>query len=292
MYTNDITIQQLLYFFSIANTKNFSKAAEQLYIAQPALSKSIAKLENSLGVKLFERVYHGVELTDAGLYFYNNAQPLADELIKTFNNVQMNWGESDSRVTVCCFRKYQDLESLIDVITKFKKQNPGNIITLDTVFSDDVPPAISKDSYDAYISPYFYIKNNSTMNYKVIEETPAYINIASSHPLASKKNLQLSDLKNETFCLLSPEEKATSINTQVLARLSRYGISPKHIVYPKNIASRQVEVLSGYIEIGVPLVNPHIKNIPILPDDHEADVVVAWNKNKHSKLLQEFVELL
>lgn len=292
MYTNDITIQQLLYFFSIANTKNFSKAAEQLYIAQPALSKSIAKLENSMGVKLFERVYHGVELTDAGLYFYNNAQPIADELIKTFNNVQMNWGESDSRITVCCFRKYQDLETLIDVITQFKKQSPGNIISLDTVFSDDVPQAISKDSYDAYISPYFYIKNNSTMNCKVIERTPAYINIATSHPLASKEDLKPSDLKNETFCLLSPEEKATSLNNQILSRLSKYGVSPKHIVYPKNVASRQIEVLSGAIDVGIPLINAHIRNVPILPDDHEADVVISWNKNKHSKLLHQFVDML
>ena len=59
-------------FYTVANTKNISKAAKELYISQPAISKSIQKLEESLGTKLFERSSRGVALTDSGELLYTH----------------------------------------------------------------------------------------------------------------------------------------------------------------------------------------------------------------------------
>lgn len=57
-------------FYTVANTKNISHAAKELYISQPAISKSIQKLEESLGAQLFARSSRGVSLTDAGELLY------------------------------------------------------------------------------------------------------------------------------------------------------------------------------------------------------------------------------
>ena len=58
------------YFLQIADCKSISRAAESLYISQPALTKYLRKLEEELGVQLFERRQGTLKITDAGQYFY------------------------------------------------------------------------------------------------------------------------------------------------------------------------------------------------------------------------------
>ena len=67
-------------FYTVANTKNISKAAKELYISQPAISKSIQKLEESLGTKLFERSSRGVALTDSGELLYTHVKSAFETL--------------------------------------------------------------------------------------------------------------------------------------------------------------------------------------------------------------------
>ena len=64
-----MNFQQLYYFVILCESGNVTKAAEKLYITQQALSASIAKLENELSCKLFDRTPKGVALTEGGKYF-------------------------------------------------------------------------------------------------------------------------------------------------------------------------------------------------------------------------------
>ena len=64
-----MTLNQLRYFHAVATTENYRAAAEELFISQPSLSRSIDSLEQELGVVLFERVGRGVSLTRSGKYF-------------------------------------------------------------------------------------------------------------------------------------------------------------------------------------------------------------------------------
>ena len=61
-------------FYTVANAGNISKAAKELYISQPAISKSIQKLEDNLGCKLFSRSSRGVILTDEGQLLYGHVK--------------------------------------------------------------------------------------------------------------------------------------------------------------------------------------------------------------------------
>lgn len=67
-------------FYVVANTGNISKAARELYISQPAVSKSIQKLEESLGCTLFARSSRGVSLTEEGALFYEHVRSAFDTL--------------------------------------------------------------------------------------------------------------------------------------------------------------------------------------------------------------------
>lgn len=78
----DINLNMELYrvFYAVATCKNISKAAEILYISQPAISKSIKKLEDTLEVSLFVRNSRGVRLTREGSAFFNHVQNAMTEL--------------------------------------------------------------------------------------------------------------------------------------------------------------------------------------------------------------------
>ena len=72
-------IRVLKYFVQVAKDRNFTRASEHLYISQPALSKTIKKLEHELGINLFDIRTTGVQLTDYGQMLYQRAVPLIAE---------------------------------------------------------------------------------------------------------------------------------------------------------------------------------------------------------------------
>src|ERR1700742_4308430 len=72
----DLGLRNLRYFVVVADPLHFGRAADELHIAQPALSRQIRALEHDLGTPLFTRDRHGVALTDAGRQLLADAGPL------------------------------------------------------------------------------------------------------------------------------------------------------------------------------------------------------------------------
>lgn len=72
----DLDLRKLRYFVTVADRLHFGRAADELHIAQPVLSRQIRALEQDLGASLFTRNRHGVELTDAGRQLLADAGPL------------------------------------------------------------------------------------------------------------------------------------------------------------------------------------------------------------------------
>src|ERR1700749_3614084 len=80
--------QTLKNFIQLADTLHFTKASEQVFMAQPALSRQIKQLEQSIGAELFKRNKRNVSLTKAGVYFKQAAQQTIDQLDYAINRTQ------------------------------------------------------------------------------------------------------------------------------------------------------------------------------------------------------------
>lgn len=110
-------------FYTVAKTKNISKAAKELYISQPAISKSIQKLEDSLGCELFRRSSRGVLLTEEGELLYTHVSSAFETLTlgedKLKNSLELGVGHLKIGVssTLC---KYM----LLPYLKEFTKQYP------------------------------------------------------------------------------------------------------------------------------------------------------------------------
>lgn len=124
-------LSQYKIFYAVAKAGNISKAAKELFISQPAISKSISKLEESLGTSLFTRNSRGVQLTIEGQVLYSHVTNAFDTLnrgenelkrIKEFNIGQIRIGVSN---TLC---KYILLSYLKDFVEKYPHVN----VTIDS----------------------------------------------------------------------------------------------------------------------------------------------------------------
>lgn len=116
-------------FYTVANTGNISKAAKELYISQPAISKSIQKLEDSVGCRLFSRSSRGVVLTDEGKLLYDHVRTAFETLTlgeeKLKRSIELGVGHLKIGVssTLC---KYL----LLPYLKEFVRQNPHISISI------------------------------------------------------------------------------------------------------------------------------------------------------------------
>lgn len=91
---------QLRYFITVAELQHITKAAEALYITQPALSRSISRLEASVGVPLFDRVGMRIELNKSGQIFYDYARRSIDLLDKGMYLSKAAYNESENQISI------------------------------------------------------------------------------------------------------------------------------------------------------------------------------------------------
>lgn len=80
MHNKQIELRHLRSFIAVAQELHFSRAAEKLHIAQPALGQQVLQLEHILGVRLFERNHHAVQLTNAGQLFLKDALQILEQV--------------------------------------------------------------------------------------------------------------------------------------------------------------------------------------------------------------------
>ena len=115
-------------FYTVANCKNISKAAEELFISQPAISKSIKKLEEALNLSLFSRNSRGVRLTNEGQVLYNHVKNAMEELSTGLNVLDKMKSNEYGRIkmsvstTLCKHLLLPHLKTYMNINPKIKIQ--------------------------------------------------------------------------------------------------------------------------------------------------------------------------
>lgn len=177
-------LAQYRIFFEVAKAGSISKAAKLLYISQPAISKSILRLEENLEIALFTRTSKGVSLTPEGQIFYEYLQNAfsaieAGEIhlakIKQFNIGKITIGTSN---TLC---KY----ILLPYLNKFMKENPHTMVSIFTQSSDKTSLLLSENKIDIGL----VAKPAKT-------QSMSYINIMEIHDIFVATPAYLSSLKH------------------------------------------------------------------------------------------------
>ncbi|MEN0139263.1 MAG: LysR family transcriptional regulator, partial [Rhodococcus sp. (in: high G+C Gram-positive bacteria)] len=121
--------RQLRYFLAVVENGSVTRAAEVLYVAQPALSQSLRALEAELGVELFRRVPRGMELTDAGTALLEPARQVvqssrrADEIVRSIATLENGWLDVASPPDLA-------VDPLTSLVALFRARHPAVWVNL------------------------------------------------------------------------------------------------------------------------------------------------------------------
>jgi len=188
----EVDLKRLNQVVTVARMKNLSRAAEHLHISQPALSRSIATLESSLGVRLFERGRNGMAATAIGQLFLAEAESLirnAQNLEDNLHRYKLGEGGTASLGMIPM------LASLIlsPVASQIMNSRPGlNLYTSVKSYEE-----LHKELKENHIELFFCIRNQAPRSDRFAIETVHTLNgalyVRAEHPLASKENVQPED---------------------------------------------------------------------------------------------------
>ncbi|WP_018924612.1 LysR family transcriptional regulator [Salsuginibacillus kocurii] len=198
---------------TIVQYKSISKAAEALYISQPALSKQLRQLEEQLGFPLFVRTSAGVQLTAKGEAFYQDAAPLIKQLEHTWENHQQQIGiriGSDPILASYYFPDCMDYAPHLNMqITDIKDD------------SVDLLPLLKNQDIDAAVIQDY--PEETSLHSSFLFEDVFYAAVSINHTLADKQEVFIQDCL--AYKQLLPP-KGTPLYQRITQLLSTYDFSP------------------------------------------------------------------
>ncbi len=280
-------------FYTVANTGNISKAAKELYISQPAISKSIQKLEESVGCKLFSRSSRGVVLTDEGKLLYEHVSEAFETLTmgeeKLKRSIEFGVGHLKIGVssTLC---KYL----LLPYLKEFIRQNPHISISISCQSTNDTLKLLEDNKID--IGLIGKPENLKNIHFDFLEEIED-IFVAAKDYLRNLKARGIQKdhiLQSSTLMLLDK-------NNMTRQYIDDY-LQENQIIIKDSIDISDMDLLIDFARIGVgvacviknfvreDLENGTLVEIPLGFPIHKREVGFAYKTTtKPSKSLAEFI---
>ncbi|MFF5011924.1 LysR family transcriptional regulator [Streptomyces sp. NPDC001165] len=222
--TMDVHARDLRYFVAVAEELHFTRAAERLYVSQPALSKQIRALERQLGAELLRRDQHGVALTAAG-----------EALLPHARRVLAAWEEGAAAVEAAKAAQRSTLVvgmstspgrgGLLPAIrSRFTAAHPDATARLRQVSWGDPTADLADGSADvAFV--WLPLPDEERYAWTVLAEEPRLVALPDTHPLATRAEIDFADLLDEPFLALP--KTAGPLRDYWLALDARAGRPPR-----------------------------------------------------------------
>ncbi len=284
-------IRHLMYFVAVAEKLNFSRAAESLHVAQPAISQQIRVLERELGVQLFDRMGRRVALTRAGTVLLPHAQHILAAVQAAQNEVR-ELGALTRGTASLGAPPSVSTHLLPRQLTTFKRLYPGLEVTLREAGTETLLNMIAAGDLDLAIVVCGDLPPQVETQ-PFLEE--AYVlAVSTGHPLSQQKSVRLADLAHEPF-ILFPE--GYRLREVTLAACRRAGFEPKVALDGGAMQSALEFVAAG---LGVALVPemvlagmPRLRGLPVADQILKRQLGVIWRTGHYlspaARALRDFL---
>ena len=288
-----MTIIQLRCFVEVAQELNYAKAASNLFISQPAVSRHIISLENDLGVQLFVRSRHHVALTSAGNLFYSEAKDILERIDLSKHSILNNPGEET--LNVGCVSSIR-IDGLSKIYAKYHAKMPHVCINNTEITASDYRRVSSGDHLDVAFVP-SSLKGHlsykeASLNYYTLYRGTLCCVMRSDHRLVNKERITFHDLQGETLILLDHEHCPPSMDAvQIEIRKNAEKIK----YYYSGSSLYSIPMIIGGLGLAImpDFVCPKSDEIILRPFDLPAQLEfgIICRNNDNSALVRTFIDV-
>ena len=190
-----LTLRQLKVFEAVARHLNYTRAAEELHLTQPAVSMQVKQLEESLGIALFEQLGKRIHLTEAGLELLGYARTITqqlDELEGVLNRMK-GLGGGRLRISVATTANY----FIPTLLGSFSRRYPDVTVSLDVTNRETLLRQLTENTVDLVVMGQPPVE--ADVEAQIFMDNPLVVVAPPNHPLAILKKIPLARLQEETF---------------------------------------------------------------------------------------------
>ncbi|MCR5784010.1 MAG: LysR family transcriptional regulator [Eubacterium sp.] len=268
------------YFLRVADTLNFTQAADELYITQPALSKCIKQLEEEVGVSLFNRSTKKVELTEGGKLLYNEWKIWHNRSEELLHEARMLNGIGATKIKIGIVEFGGVVNKVMPVIEDYDDAHPEFEVDFEILGFSDLARKLKSGELDFIITLNTEIDANSkSIHVRNLMGLQLYIIVPQKNHFYNNDTLTFKDLKDETFCVFT-DNYSDEARSSIITHCKSEGFIPKDIKFFSNMRSLEMTIAhSEYITIGYDTFfdsNAKMKLFPIEDAIGDHGLVFAW----------------
>ncbi len=284
-------LRHLRYFAAVADERHFGRAARQLRIAQPPLSRQIQALEAELGFSLFDRSRRSVELTPAGTVLLAHVRHVFLALEQAVREARRASVGETGRIAVGYLSSlaYSGITELLRV---FHARYPAVDLALREMSPQEQVEALRSEALDVG-----FVRgplDDVALVSECVRREALVVALPIDHPLASRRSIPLSSLAREPFVLF-PRPRGPAFHDQLIVLCREAGFSPRIVQEAPQLDMLSL-VAAGFGVSIVPESTRIIrrKGIVLRPiaGSPMTELLVAWRPENESPALREFVSIV
>ena len=192
-------LRQLRYFATVARELNFTRAAEKLHVAQPALSRQVKQLEGELGVELLTRNRRAVELTPKGRAFLAEAEQILQQ-----SELAMQRARGDDPGALNIGYVWGLFHSVVpQILQRFRALEPNVAVHLFDMPAAEQGRALAQGKLDVGFIGLAFEAEAAHLEMRCVGRTQFVVVLPERHPLARQRAVDLKALDQEVFLLIS-----------------------------------------------------------------------------------------
>jgi len=218
-------LRHLRYFVAVAETLNFTRAAEKLHIGQPPLSQQIQALEAELGVLLFHRTRRRVELTHAGARFLPRAQAILQETNAAADDARRAALGEVGELSIGFTPSLPFASFLPRLIYQYRQRYPEVTLILREMMTQNQLAAVATDELDIGMVRLPDVEVPLEVALRQLLADPLVVVARDDHPLAAQNSVSLSQLRDEPF-VMYPASAGTGLYRHLMHLCQDLGFTP------------------------------------------------------------------
>lgn len=232
-------LKQIKYFQAVVRYGSFTKAAEECYISQSAISQQIQALENELGIKLINREKRRFSLTPAGEHFYKKSLSLTADFDKLCGETKRIANNNEHLLTVGYLKCYGGQE-FQHTIAEFTALHPDAAINIINGNHEDLYEQLRDGGVDLVLNDQRRAFSDAYVNFELTTST-CFIEISARNEIAHNQSVTVGDLKNIPCILIASQNQQDNERTYYRDTV---GFN-ENFLFAENLEEARLMVLGG-----------------------------------------------